>query len=175
MLHKVKSLSAACTLMALTGALVAPFTASAQTAPPRLLVWINGDKGYDGLQKVGDRFSQISGVQVVVQHPEGAPDKFGAAAAAGKGPDIFCWPHDRAGEPDGGDRQHPERCEHDTADAGTVEDETERQPLHQVDRASAELQESDLHDPDSDGRDRGEQHHRQRRRTIQQIALHHFG
>jgi maltose/maltodextrin transport system substrate-binding protein len=37
-------------------------------------------------------------VQVVVQHPEGAPDKFQAAAGAGKGPDIFCWPHDRVGE-----------------------------------------------------------------------------
>ncbi len=64
----------------------------------RLLVWINGDKGYNGLQKVGDAFTRESGVQVVVQHPEGAPDKFGAAAAAGKGPDIFCWPHDRTGE-----------------------------------------------------------------------------
>lgn len=64
----------------------------------RLLVWINGDKGYNGLQKVGDAFARESGVQVVVQHPEGAPDKFAAAAAAGKGPDIFCWPHDRAGE-----------------------------------------------------------------------------
>jgi hypothetical protein len=41
---------------------------------------------------------QLSGVPVVVQHPEGAPDKFQAAAGAGKGPDIFCWPHDRAGE-----------------------------------------------------------------------------
>jgi maltose/maltodextrin transport system substrate-binding protein len=71
--------------------------ASAQT-PLRLLVWINGDKGYNGLQKVGDAFTQASGVQVVVQHPEGAPDKFQAAAAAGKGPDIICWPHDRAGE-----------------------------------------------------------------------------
>ncbi len=68
------------------------------TSPLRLLVWINGDKGYNGLQKVGDAFTRESGVQVVVQHPEGAPDKFGAAAAAGKGPDIFCWPHDRAGE-----------------------------------------------------------------------------
>ena len=68
------------------------------TQPLRLLVWINGDKGYNGLQKVGDRFTRLSGVQVVVQHPEGAPDKFGAAAAAGKGPDIFCWPHDRTGE-----------------------------------------------------------------------------
>jgi maltose/maltodextrin transport system substrate-binding protein len=65
---------------------------------PRLLVWINGDKGYNGLQKVGDAFEQESGVKVVVQHPEGAPDKFQAAAAAGKGPDIMCWAHDRVGE-----------------------------------------------------------------------------
>ena len=71
---------------------------AAAQAPPRLLVWINGDKGYNGLQKVGDRFTQESGVPVVVQHPEGAPDKFTAAAAAGKGPDIMCWPHDRVGE-----------------------------------------------------------------------------
>ena len=67
-------------------------------APLRLLLWINGDKGYNGLQKVGDKFTQHSGVQVVVQHPEGAPDKFSAAAAAGKGPDIMCWAHDRVGE-----------------------------------------------------------------------------
>jgi maltose/maltodextrin transport system substrate-binding protein len=67
-------------------------------APLRLLVWINGDKGYNGLQKVGDAFAKESGVQVVVQHPEGAPDKFQAAAAAGKGPDIMCWAHDRVGE-----------------------------------------------------------------------------
>lgn len=67
-------------------------------APLRLLVWINGDKGYHGLQKVGDAFTRESGVQVVVQPPEGAPDKFTAAAAAGKGPDIMCWAHDRVGE-----------------------------------------------------------------------------
>ena len=79
------------------GALVSG-PAQAQPAPLRLLVWINGDKGYNGLQKVGDRFAAESGVQVVVQHPEGAPDKFQALAAAGKGPDIFCWPHDRVGE-----------------------------------------------------------------------------
>jgi len=64
----------------------------------KLLVWINGDKGYNGLQKVGDAFTAATGVQVTVQHPEGAPDKFQAAAGAGKGPDIFCWPHDRVGE-----------------------------------------------------------------------------
>jgi maltose/maltodextrin transport system substrate-binding protein len=70
----------------------------ATAAPLKLLVWINGDKGYRGLQKVGDAFARDSGVEVIVQHPEGAPDKFQAAAGAGKGPDIFCWPHDRAGE-----------------------------------------------------------------------------
>ena len=71
---------------------------SQASQPMRLLLWINGDKGYNGLQKVGEAFTQLSGVQVVVQHPEGAPDKFTAAAAAGKGPDIMCWAHDRVGE-----------------------------------------------------------------------------
>jgi maltose/maltodextrin transport system substrate-binding protein len=79
-------------------ALLAALCTPAAAQPLRLLVWINGDKGYNGLQKVGDAFARESGVQVMVQHPEGAPDKFAAAAAAGKGPDIFCWPHDRAGE-----------------------------------------------------------------------------
>ncbi|MDE2371864.1 MAG: maltose/maltodextrin ABC transporter substrate-binding protein MalE [Burkholderiales bacterium] len=84
---------------ALVAALLAALSATAAFAAPlKLLVWINGDKGYNGLQKVGDEFARASGVEVVVQHPEGAPDKFTAAAAAGKGPDIFCWPHDRAGE-----------------------------------------------------------------------------
>ncbi len=82
----------------LAAALLAAGGLAAAQTPPRLLVWINGDKGYNGLQKVGDAFEKLSGVPVVVQHPEGAPDKFQAAAAAGKGPDIMCWPHDRVGE-----------------------------------------------------------------------------
>ena len=65
---------------------------------PQLLVWINGDKGYNGLQKVGDIFEKESGVKVIVQHPESAPEKFQQSSGAGKGPDIFCWPHDRVGE-----------------------------------------------------------------------------
>jgi maltose/maltodextrin transport system substrate-binding protein len=64
----------------------------------KLMVWINGDKGYNGLQRVGDKFAKDSGVVVTVQHPVDATDKFQAAVGAGKGPDIFCWPHDRAGE-----------------------------------------------------------------------------
>jgi maltose/maltodextrin transport system substrate-binding protein len=85
---------------AIATALLALWLAMPATAQEKLklLIWINGDKGYNGLQKVGDSFTKVSGVQVVVQHPEGATDKFQAAAGAGKGPDIFCWPHDRAGE-----------------------------------------------------------------------------
>lgn len=72
--------------------------ASVHADSPRLLVWINGDKGYKGLQAVGDAFERETGVKVVVQFPEDAPSKFQQAAAAAKGPDIFCWPHDRTGE-----------------------------------------------------------------------------
>jgi len=76
-------------------AMAAPATAQEQG---KLLVWINGDKGYNGLQKIGDQFSKKSGISVAVEHPEDAPGKFQQAAAAGKGPDIWCWPHDRMGE-----------------------------------------------------------------------------
>lgn len=65
---------------------------------PKLLVWINGDKAYNGLQTVGNAFEKASGVKVVVEHPVDPTDKFQQAAGAGKGPDIFCWPHDRVGE-----------------------------------------------------------------------------
>jgi maltose/maltodextrin transport system substrate-binding protein len=63
---------------------------TATAAPLRLLVWINGDKVYNGLQNIGDAFTKVSGVAVLFQHPEDAPGKFQQAAGAGKGPDIFC-------------------------------------------------------------------------------------
>ncbi len=74
------------------------FAGSALAQESGLLVWINGDKGYNGMQKVGDEFAKASGVKVTVEHPEDAPGKFQQAAAAGKGPDVWCWPHDRLGE-----------------------------------------------------------------------------
>jgi maltose/maltodextrin transport system substrate-binding protein len=83
--------------VAALGLLVAVAPAPA-AEPGKLLVWINGDKGYNGLQKVGDEFAKQSGVPVTVEHPEDAPGKFQQAAAAGKGPDVWCWPHDRIGE-----------------------------------------------------------------------------
>lgn len=86
-------------LLAAAAALALGAIGSAQAAEPgKLLIWINGDKGYNGLQKIGDEFAKKTGVQVTVEHPEDAPGKFQQAAAAGKGPDIWIWPHDRIGE-----------------------------------------------------------------------------
>jgi maltose/maltodextrin transport system substrate-binding protein len=80
-------------------ALSAGFAGPAYAVEPgKLLIWINGDKGYNGLQKVGDEFEKKTGVKVTVEHPEDAPGKFQQAAAAGKGPDIWIWAHDRVGE-----------------------------------------------------------------------------
>jgi maltose/maltodextrin transport system substrate-binding protein len=66
--------------------------------PPRLLIWINGDKGYRGIEEVGRIFERHTGVPVVVEHPEGATDKFFHAARSGQGPDLMIWAHDRLGE-----------------------------------------------------------------------------
>ncbi|WP_235581362.1 maltose/maltodextrin ABC transporter substrate-binding protein MalE, partial [Rhizobacter sp. Root1238] len=93
--HHLKLLAGAAVL-ALAGTAL-PVTVHA-AEPGKLLIWINGDKGYNGLAKVGEEFTAKTGVQVVVEHPEDAPNKFQQAAAAGKGPDIWIWPHDRIGE-----------------------------------------------------------------------------
>jgi maltose/maltodextrin transport system substrate-binding protein len=63
-----------------------------------LQIWINGDKAYNGLAKVGEKFTKDTGVKVVVEHPQDAPSKFQQAASANGGPSIFIWAHDRAGE-----------------------------------------------------------------------------
>ncbi|WP_432467922.1 maltose/maltodextrin ABC transporter substrate-binding protein MalE [Agarivorans sp. Z349TD_8] len=64
----------------------------------QLTIWINGDKGYNGLAEVGKRFEADTGIKVSVAHPDDAPGKFQQAASTGSGPDIFLWPHDRFGD-----------------------------------------------------------------------------
>jgi len=63
-----------------------------------LQIWINGDKAFTGLAKIGEKFTKDTGVKVIVEHPEGTPAKFQQAAAAHSGPSIIIWEHDRAGE-----------------------------------------------------------------------------
>jgi len=93
--QRLKLRLAAASLLLITGGLALPAHAA---EPGKLLVWINGDKGYKGLAKVGEEFAKKTGVEVTVEHPEDAPGKFQQAAAAGKGPDIWIWAHDRLGE-----------------------------------------------------------------------------
>ncbi|RFA25296.1 maltose ABC transporter substrate-binding protein MalE [Alkalilimnicola ehrlichii] len=71
---------------------------SAFAQDDQLRVWIGGDKGYSGLQKVGDWFTEETGIRVIVEYPEDATSRFEQAAAAGGGPDIWIWAHDRAGD-----------------------------------------------------------------------------
>ena len=88
--------SLAASIVAATFGMSAP--AHAEIEEGKLLVWINGDKGYDGLQEVGDWFTEETGIPVEVAHPDSATDKFQQSAATGNGPDIFIWAHDRFGE-----------------------------------------------------------------------------
>lgn len=64
----------------------------------QLLIWVNGDKGFNGLQQVADAFTRKTGIPAKVEHPDDAPTRFQADSAAGKGPDVFLWAHDRIGE-----------------------------------------------------------------------------
>lgn len=63
----------------------------------QLTIWINGDKGYNGLAEVGKRFEEDTGIPVTVEHPDGLQDKFPQTASTGDGPDIVFWAHDRFG------------------------------------------------------------------------------
>lgn len=63
----------------------------------KLLIWINGDKPYEALQRLGDRFTRDTGIPVSVEHPDHPENKFPQAAQSGRGPDVMIWAHDRLG------------------------------------------------------------------------------
>src|SRR5262245_46669000 len=83
-------------LLGLVGSLAA--TPARADEKGTLQIWINGDKAFNGLAKVGEKFTKDTGIKVVVEHPQDAPSKFQQAASAHGGPSIFIWAHDRAGE-----------------------------------------------------------------------------
>lgn len=64
----------------------------------KLTVWINGDKGYNGLAEVGKKFTKATGVAVEVAHPDKVEERFQQLASNASGPDIMFWAHDRFGE-----------------------------------------------------------------------------
>jgi maltose/maltodextrin transport system substrate-binding protein len=73
--------------------------ARAQSKPAPLVVWFTVE-GAKGMRLVGEGYTRATGVPVVVETPDPleATSKFQQSAAAGKGPDIFIYAHDRIGE-----------------------------------------------------------------------------
>ncbi|WP_252178649.1 maltose/maltodextrin ABC transporter substrate-binding protein MalE [Endozoicomonas sp. 4G] len=90
-----KTLAAAlATTMALTLT-----TGTAQAfSDDELVIWVGGDKAYNGIREVGKQFEEEMGIKVKVEIPEALTDRFQQAAATGQGPDILMWAHDRYGE-----------------------------------------------------------------------------
>ncbi|MCC8375280.1 MULTISPECIES: maltose/maltodextrin ABC transporter substrate-binding protein MalE [Photorhabdus] len=77
--------------------LVLSASAFAKIEEGKLVIWINGDKGYNGLAQVGEKFEKDTGVNVTVEHPDKLAEKYSQVAATGDGPDIIFWAHDRFG------------------------------------------------------------------------------
>lgn len=78
-------------------ALVFSTSSMAKLEAGKLVIWINGDKGYDGLAEVGKKFEADTGIPVLVEHPDKLEEKFPQVASTGDGPDIVFWAHDRFG------------------------------------------------------------------------------
>ncbi len=86
-------------ILALSALTTMMFSASAlaKIEEGKLVIWINGDKGYNGLAEVGKKFEKDTGIKVTVEHPDKLEEKFPQVAATGDGPDIIFWAHDRFG------------------------------------------------------------------------------
>ncbi len=84
-------------ILALSALTTMMFSASAlaKIEEGKLVIWINGDKGYNGLAEVGKKFEKDTGIKVTVEHPDKLEEKFPQVAATGDGPDIIFWAHDR--------------------------------------------------------------------------------
>lgn len=83
--------------LSITSALFLTTQLSAKITQDQLLIWINGDKGYNGLAQVGEKFTNDTGIEVIVEHPDKLEEKYPQVAATGDGPDIIFWAHDRFG------------------------------------------------------------------------------
>ncbi|WP_373819823.1 maltose/maltodextrin ABC transporter substrate-binding protein MalE [Glaesserella sp.] len=70
---------------------------NAKLVEGQLNIWINADKGYNGLAEVGKKFEAETGVKVIVEHPSKLEELFPQVASTGDGPDIIIFAHDRMG------------------------------------------------------------------------------
>ena len=75
-----------------------PFQSASAFQDDELVIWVGGDKAYNGIREVGKQFEEDTGIKVKVEIPENITDRFQQSAASGSGPDILFWAHDRYGE-----------------------------------------------------------------------------
>ena len=70
-------------ILALSALTTMMFSASAlaKIEEGKLVIWINGDKGYNGLAEVGKKFEKDTGIKVSVEHPDKLEEKFPQVAA----------------------------------------------------------------------------------------------
>ncbi len=80
-------------------------SALAKIEEGKLVIWINGDKGYNGLAEVGKKFEKDTGIKVTVEHPDKLEEKFprlrqlamvrtlfsGRTTALAAMPNLVCW------------------------------------------------------------------------------------
>lgn len=86
-------LSSALIITALSGGVAFAFEKD------ELMIWVGGDKAYNGIRKVAENFMKdYDFLTVKVEIPENITDRFQQAAASNAGPDILFWAHDRYGE-----------------------------------------------------------------------------
>ncbi len=65
-------------ILALSALTTMMFSASAlaKIEEGKLVIWINGDKGYNGLAEVGKKFEKDTGIKVTIEHPDKLEEKF---------------------------------------------------------------------------------------------------
>lgn len=91
---RIASIRFTCVLLFLFSVLTQPAWAVERGT---LHIWINNDKGFNGLAEVGRRFETDTGVPVVVETPDDLTSQFDHAGYTREAPDIIIWPHDRFG------------------------------------------------------------------------------
>ena len=89
-MNKLKALSIA-TLLAITSSNAVAFSEDTIT------VWVPSDKGYNGIIEIGKKFTEETGINLVVEYPDKLEVKYESRAAVGQGPDIMIFAHDRFG------------------------------------------------------------------------------
>ena len=83
----------------LAGALAWAARARGAERPDPLVIWFTVE-GSKALRRIGEQFTADTGVEVIVETPDplDGPSKFQQLSAAGKGPDLYIYAHDRLGE-----------------------------------------------------------------------------